>query len=436
MAAGLERLTGGVAKVDRLGVVAIVHDQDTLDRIRGVMRELQLDDELSFEATLDAALRRIHEGQRPRVLVIDVSESQAPIADISAARAVGGPEIKVVALGLVNDVELYRSLTAAGASDYLVKPASREVLRTLLEKHMFGSGGTSGLGQVVAFIGGRGGVGSTAAAISCAWALAEERMERTALVDLDLHFGTVALQLDTAPSNGLCEALEQPSRIDSLFIERVMIRVTDHLRILAAEAAIAAPQYVDAGAIDMLFYELRRKFAWIVVDLPRFVTPTQHVVLAAASHVVVICERSLAGLRDTLRLQALVHDQAPQAQLLLVETGAHGDRATIGTSQFEQAVRASFDGNLSYNPKAAGAAANAGQPLTAMAPRSAYAQAIQQLIVKIAGAAEPQKHSHWSPHAVAALFRQVTRRPDVDKVGVIDRGGVPVFEHAATDTAH
>jgi pilus assembly protein CpaE len=398
MAAVLDRLTGTALKVDRVGVVAIVHDQDTLDRIRGVMRELQLDDELSFEATLDATLRRIHEGQRPRVLVMDVSESSAPIADISAARAVGGAEIKIVALGLVNDVRVYRDFTDAGASDYLVKPPSREALRPLFEKHMFGSGGAGGLGQVVAFIGGRGGVGSTAAAISCAWALAEERMERTALVDLDLHFGTIALQLDTAPSNGLCEALEQPSRIDSLFIERVMIRVTDHLRILAAEAAIAAPQHVDAGAIDMLFYELRRKFAWIVVDLPRFVMPTQRVVLAAASCVVVICERSLAGLRDTLRLQALVREQAPQAQLLLIETGAHGDRATIGTSQFEQEVGTSFDGSLSYNPKAAGAAANAGQPLTAAAPHSAYTREVQQLIIKIAGAAEPQKRRHYGIH--------------------------------------
>jgi pilus assembly protein CpaE len=317
---------------------------------------------------------------------------------------------------------LYRDLIDAGANDYLIAPPNREVLSALFEKHSLGPGGAAGLGQVIVFIGSRGGVGCTAAAVSCAWALAEERKERTALVDLDLHFGTTALQLDTAPSNGLCEALEQPSRIDSLFIERVMIRVTDHLRILAAEAAIGAPQHVDAGAIDMLFYELRRKFAWIVVDLPRFVTPTQRVVLAAATCVVLICERSLAGLRDTLRLQDLVREQAPQAQLLLVETGAHGDRATIGTSQFEQTVGAPFDGSLSYSPKAAGAATNAGQPLAAAAPRSAYAQAIQQLIIKIAGGAEPQKRWHWSSHAMGALFRQITRRPGVDKVGAIGYG--------------
>ena len=56
MAAAVERSTATARKTDRVGLVAIVHDQATLDRIQGVIRELQLDDELSFETTLDAGL--------------------------------------------------------------------------------------------------------------------------------------------------------------------------------------------------------------------------------------------------------------------------------------------------------------------------------------------------------------------------------------------
>ena len=394
-AAAAERPIGTARKPDRVGVLAIVHDQATLDRIQGVIRELQLDDELSFEATLDAALRRIHEGMRPRVLVIDLSESPAPISELSAARAVGGTDLKVLALGTVNDVGLYRDMISAGATDYLVKPPGREQLTALFEKQSSG-GGSGGLGQVLAFIGSRGGVGNTTAAVSAAWILSEERQERTALVDLDLHFGTVALKLDTDPGNGLCEALEQPSRIDSLFIERAMIKVTDNLRILAAEAAIAEPLIVDTGAIDVLLYELRRKFAWVVVDLPRFVTPIQRVVLATATRAIVMCERSLAGLRDTIRLQTLLREQAPQTRLMLVESGAHGDRATVGKAEFEKAVGKTFDGGLSYDPKAASAAANAGQPLPVAAPRSAYSREIHQLITNIAGTAAEAKKRRFA----------------------------------------
>jgi pilus assembly protein CpaE len=391
MAAAVERSTAAARKPDRVGVVAIVHDQATLDRIQGVIRELQLDDELSFEATLDAALRRVHEGATPRVLVIDLSESPAPISELSAVRAVGGADLKILALGTVNDVGLYRDMIAAGATDYLVKPPGREQLSAIFEKNSGGGGGTGGLGQVVAFLGSRGGVGTTTAAVSCAWVFADDRKERTALVDLDLHFGTVALKLDSDPGNGLCEALEQPSRIDSLFIERAMIKVSENLRILAAEAAVAEPQVIDTGAIDVLLYELRRKFAWVIVDLPRFVTPVHRVVLSTASRAILLCERSLAGLRDTIRMQTLLREQAPQTRLILVESGAHGDRATVGKGEFEKAVGKSFDGSLSYDPKAAGAATNAGQPLPMAAPRSAYSREIHQLVVNFAGAAEAKK---------------------------------------------
>jgi pilus assembly protein CpaE len=391
MAAAAEKSVAATRKSERTGVVAIVHDQATLDRIQGVIRELQLDDELSFEATLDAALRRIHEGLNPRVLVIDLSESPAPISELSAARAVGGADLKLLALGAINDVGLYRDMIAAGATDYLVKPPAREQLVALFEKNTGGTGGSGGLGQVIVFLGSRGGVGNTTAAVSCAWTLSSERQERTALVDLDLHFGTVALKLDTDPGNGLCEALEQPSRIDSLFIERAMIKVTDNLRILAAEAAMAEPLVVDTGAIDVLLYELRRKFAWVVIDLPRFVTPLQRVVLGAASRTVVLCERSLAGLRDTIRVQTLLREHAPQSRLYLVEGGAHGDRATVGKSEYEKAVGKSFDGTLSYDTKAAGAAANAGQPVTMAAPRSGYAREIGQLVTTLAGAHATKK---------------------------------------------
>jgi len=371
------------------GILAVIQEPATIDRIQGVIRELQLDDELTVIDTLDAALRRVRSGSAPRILLLDLGESTAPIAEVSAARAVGGADLKLVVLGTVNDVGLFRDLLSAGASDYLVKPSTREALAAVLERTATALGTTpDGLGQVIVFIGSRGGVGATTSAVSCAWLMATERRERVALVDLDLHFGTVALKLDLDPGSGLCEALEQPSRIDSLFIERAMIKVTDNLRVLAAEASAAQHLAVDAGAVDMLLHELGRKFVRIVVDLPRGAGPIQRVVLAAASQVVVFCERSLAGLRDTIRLQTLVREQAPQARLWLVEAGASGERALIGKGEFEKGIGKSLDAGLSYDPKSAGAAANSGQSLPAATPRSAIVRELRQLTALLVGPAQ------------------------------------------------
>src|SRR5919197_2066386 len=121
-------------KPDREGILAVLHEQSTIDRIQGVIRELQLDDELTLTDTLDSALRRIRSGVAPRILLVDLGESTAPIAEVSAARAVGGADLKLVVLGTVNDVSMFRDLLSAGASDYLVKPSTRETLATVLEK--------------------------------------------------------------------------------------------------------------------------------------------------------------------------------------------------------------------------------------------------------------------------------------------------------------
>jgi len=381
--------SAGALKPERDGILAVLQEQTTIDRVQGAIRELQLDDELTVSDTLDAALRRIRSGSAPRILLVDLGESAAPIAEVSAARAVGGPDLKLVVLGTVNDVALFRDLLSAGASDYLVKPPTREALAGVLERQSAAAGTTpDGLGQVIVFMGSRGGIGATTSAVSCAWLLAAEHRERIALVDLDLSFGTVALKLDLDPGSGLCEALEQPSRIDSLFIERAMIKVTDTLRVLAAEASAAQHHTVDAGAIDMLLHELRRKFARVVVDLPRGASPLQRVVLATASHVVLVCIRSLAGLRDTIRLQTLVREQAPQARLWLVEAGVAGEHTAIGKSEFEKGVGKPLDASLSYDPKAVGAAANSGQPLPLAAPRSPTVRDIRRLTALLAGPAQ------------------------------------------------
>jgi pilus assembly protein CpaE len=375
-------------KPEREGILAVIQDPATVDRVQGVVRELQLDDELMIADTLDAALQRIRSGSLPRILLVDLSDSSAPIAEVSAARAVAGPDLKLVALGAVNDVGLFRDLLSAGASDYLVQPSSRDALAAVLDKRSAAAGATpDGLGQVIVFIGSRGGVGTTTSAVACAWLLAE-RAERVALLDLDLHFGTVALKLDLDPGGGLCEALEQPSRIDSLFIERAMIKVTDNLRVLAAEHSATQHLAVDAGAVDVLLHELRRKFLRVTVDLPRGASPMQRVVLAAASHVVVVCERTLAGLRDTIRLQSVVREQAPQARLWLVEAGATAERGLISKGDFEKGVGRPLDSRLSYDPKSAGAAANSGQPVPVAAPRSTVVRELRQLATLLAGPAQ------------------------------------------------
>ena len=113
---------------------------------------------------------------------------------------------------------------------------------------------------MAAVIGVRGGVGASTLATSLAWLLGDKGGRSTALLDLDVHFGTGALALDLEPGRGLTDAIENPSRIDGLFIERAMVRANDKLCVLSAEAPINQPLMTDGSAFFQLQEEIRHAF--------------------------------------------------------------------------------------------------------------------------------------------------------------------------------
>src|SRR5690606_661075 len=143
-----------------------------------------------------------------------------------------------------------------------------------------------------------GGVGASTIAINCAWLVAHEFKRRAALLDLDLQYGTVALALDVEPTHGLREALEHPTRIDSLFINSATVKIGERLSIMAAEETIDSAVTYDPAAIDLLLDELARQSDCVIVDVPRAFAEARARVLANASEVLVVTDLSLGGLRD------------------------------------------------------------------------------------------------------------------------------------------
>ena len=136
----------------------------------------------------------------------------------------------------------------------------------------------------------------------------------TALLDLDIHFGTGALALDLEPGRGLTDAIENPSRIDGLFIERAMVRANEKLCVLSAEAPLNQPLLNDGTAFFQLQEELRNAFESTVLDLPRSML-IQHPHLVQDVHVAIVAvEFTLAATRDAIRVLSWLKANAPHVQ--------------------------------------------------------------------------------------------------------------------------
>src|SRR5437868_1516048 len=221
---------------------------------------------------------------------------------------------------------------------------------------------------MAAVIGVRGGVGASTIATSLAWLFGEKARRSTALLDLDVHFGTGALALDLEPGRGLTDAIENPSRIDGLFIERAMVRANERLSVLSAEAPIHQPLVTDGTAFFQLQEEMRNAFESTVLDLPRQML-IQYPHLVHDAHVaIIVAELTLAATRDTIRVLAWLKSNAPQTKVIVVANSVpSGGALEINRKDFEQSIERAVDIVFPYDAKLAAQAAKLGKPMAEVA---------------------------------------------------------------------
>ena len=325
----------------------------------------------------------------------DLTQSDLPLSDINELAEVCEPGVTVVAIGDRNDVGLFRELMNQGISDYLVKPLTPALLQKSLLGTVDGvsrSRQTNRLGRLVVVLGSRGGVGSTMITTNTAYHIAEVRRRRVALIDLDLQYGTVALSLDLEPSHGFREALENPSRIDGLYVDRTMVKYSDTLFVLSAEENIDESCIIDNSSIEQLVQELRSKFHYVMVDLPRNDPHVSRKMLEEASNLVLVSDLSLSGMRDTLRILQLIPstNAGCNISLLINRVGEHR-AGEIPISEFEKGVGRKADIIIPFDPKNVASATNVGQPVVAR--HSLVTPGIDQLSEVLCGGGVKQKRS-------------------------------------------
>jgi pilus assembly protein CpaE len=312
----------------------------------------------------------------PPAAVVDIADSAHPAADIRAVVAATGGRTRIIAVGTVNDIALYRALREAGAADYLVKPYAADQLNAAIARNTDVKPPpqpADGRPRVIFITGARGGAGATTVAVDAAWHLSRRPQNRIALIDFDLAFGSVALALDLEPSRGLHDILENPDRVDGLLVSSAVARVSETLSVLAAEdtrdPGKPAPA-LTSEAYTKLLETVAENADCVIADAPRALLAAQPSLLAHADALIIVSELNLVSARDVLRLSDLAQEVAPTCTVSLVGNKAAKGRTEIDDAAFARAARLDFLRVLPWDPAGAKAAANAGQPLGQAAPSS------------------------------------------------------------------
>lgn len=358
----------------------------------------------------DAAIAAIETGAPPALLIVDIDGPDDPLAALDRLADVCLPETRVVAIGSRDDARLFRALISAGVSDYQVKPvdgaALAETLRLIGIEDAANGLGETRTGQLVAVIGARGGCGATAIATSLAWMIAgdddrqgnERGRNRAILVDLDLHYGSVALTMGLDPGTGLAAMIASPDRMDEQLIATSLRQVNDRLALVTTELPIEQEALVSPVAAQQLLSALCTTAPFVVADLPRRLDPAMRAVLRTADKVVLVLPPSLEGLRDAGRMLAYLSALRAGAPPLLVVNGSDGSSGDVSRQLAEKTLGQKLAAWIPVLAGPAAAAAAHAVPIAAVAGGRA-GNPFAALASQVTGAAAPvqRRWPRWWP---------------------------------------
>ncbi len=250
--------------------------------------------------------------------------------------------------------------------------------------------GITAKGRVVGFIGSRGGVGTTTLAINTAWIMSEKLSRRTALVDMDIYAGNIALSLDIEPTRGLREAFDDPERVDEVFLQNAMAKVGKGLHVLATEEAFDDTVRMSDDKVLMLADTMRANFDMSVLDLPRHFVMREPALFSRFDDIVIVTELTLQSLRDANRLSKLLQTRNRQAKIHIVANQVAA-KPDVTPKEFEAGMEAKLRCVFQLDSKAMAAASLKGRPLVAADPKNKMVADLHRLCIELAGVPEETK---------------------------------------------
>lgn len=302
----------------------------------------------------------------PNLIIIESSNTgDALMADLGQLASVCDATTKVIVIGHFNDILMYRELIANGISEYLVAPVSMADIMLAIS-NIFTSDENGPLGKMIAFIGAKGGAGSSTICHNVAWTISSSYKNDVVLADLDLAFGTANMNLDQDPTQGIADAVFSPDRVDDILLDRLLAKCAEHLSLLAAPSTLERTYDFDAHAFTSILEVAQRGAPCVAVDIPNQWNGWTKQVLSAADEVVVVAEPELANLRNAKNLIDTITEIRPNDGLprLIINKVGVQKRPEISVADFSNALNLDPIAVIPFDPALFGTASNNGQMIS------------------------------------------------------------------------
>lgn len=382
-----------IAPLPRISIQAFCENRE----VAGVIEEAAADRRMSKTITkvqmggIEAAIEAFRDNPTPNLIAIETTDTRDNLfRQLEILASICDSGTKVVVIGDENDIALYRELMARGVSEYFVKPVGLLYFISRLSS-IYTSESALSLGRTIGVIGAKGGVGASTIAHNLAWLMTRTLKIQGVIVDLDLPFGTTALNFNQDPPQGVADAIYSPDRLDETFVDRLMTKCSDTLSILSAPANLDRLYDLSETAIDATIDILRATTPVIVLDIPHQWTAWTRHVMVTADELVIVAAPDLANLRNSKilidNLKALRRNDRPPH--IILNTVGMPKKPEISPAEFAKTIDAGIPIISPFDAKLYGAAANNGQMLDEIDPGAQIVSQLSSLGYSLMGRQAP-----------------------------------------------
>ena len=334
---------------------------------------------------IHAAIAHYQENPTPNLIVIESTDERSDLlVQLDHLSEFCDAGTRVVVIGHHNDVILYRELLKRGVSEYLVAPITPLALMESLS-NLYNSPDAEPVGSVIAFIGAKGGVGSSTICHNVAWSLSEQLKTNVIVADLDLAFGTAGLDFNQDPIQGIADALQSPERLDEMLLDRLLTKCSERLSIFAAPVVLDRDFDISGDACDVVIDVVRKHVPFVVVDLPHTWSPWVKRMLLQADEIVITAAPDLANLRNAKNIMDLVkasrnNDVPPR---LVINMAGMPKRPEIAIKEFAAALGVEPLQVIEFDCENFGQASNNGQMVEEFSAKAKAAPLFRDLALTL-----------------------------------------------------
>ena len=333
-----------------------------------------------------AAIEFYESAPTPNVIVLESSGGNNLLEMLDRLAMSCDPGTRVLVVGHVNDVVLYRKLIERGISDYLIAPIDARAALSSLSS-LFSSEDAGSLGRTVAFVGAKGGVGASTICHNVAWAIAQELLKNVVIVDLDLPFGTAGLDFNQDPVQGLSDAIYGADRLDENYVDRLCSKLNDRLSLMAAPATLDKDYDLGDDAFEPVISLIRKQVPCVILDVPHVWTGWARQTLVGADDVVIVAAPDLANLRNAKNIVDLLKQGRPNDRdpLLVLNMVGIAKRPEIQPRDFASALGLQPTATIMFDPQLFGTASNNGQMIAEAQPNAKIGEVFHEIAETLFG---------------------------------------------------